>query len=206
MKLSYPYVVNYVYLLYIILLIFTIKLYDHVIIAAIAGLIFLIYFNRFPNLFLTDVTDTSIIKPCAGKLDSIKTINNYLELQWFLALTDIHSQYVPVSGKVISIKRIKGSRFDNTTLKLIPQHTRVTTKIRTKKGAVVTLEQLSGVLTNKIHNFLNIGDHVTIGQPLGKIDMGSRCILTIPLNYYNRKVKNEIVLNKKSSVGTLLFH
>lgn len=180
-----------------------------IIITIILYLIYIIahtIFNRSPDIFDHN-KKCMLLKPCHGVLDHINNIHpdyiNYHHIYWFLNIFDIHIQYVPICGTVVSIENVDGKFHPAYDLDSSHQNERVITKIRDPDGNIVVIEQVAGLLTRKIDNYINVGDKVLAGQKLGKIHFGSRVVLRIPNNYDITKIKEKV--HDKLYPGSILI-
>ena len=100
-------------------------------------IIFLIYFTRDAYIIpINPSFNNTVIKPCDGELIDIIETSEYLSLHWFLSIFDNHTQYVPINGYVIDIKRIKGARYP-ANVKKSNENNKIITTFRTYDNGIV---------------------------------------------------------------------
>jgi len=92
---------------------------------------------------------------------------------------DVHVQRVPISGEVISVERQEGKFLRVTDEQHTKYNFQVITTLKTEIG-IVQVRQIAGFNTRRIKVFLKAGDHVGIGDKLGRIMLGSTVILVLP--------------------------
>lgn len=176
-----------------------------IILIIVVILSFNVYFNRSPHY---NNQQGHVLKPCGGTLIQKMILEfqgqEYIELDWFLGLKDIHTQYIPINGIVKKIERIPG-KYKLATNKIADD---VNYKIRTT--VIITdenkqptthqyiCEQVSGAITPTILNFLKEGQIVKQGDKIGKILLGSRCRLLLPTSLYDiNKITEKINVKTK---------
>jgi len=157
-----------------------------------------VYLN--PNLKQLVGQREVVIQPSSGQQFLVENDGQNLIVHWFLGLHNIHTQYVPVSGTVESVKIKEGDyhlayHFDKS------QHNyKIVTTILTKHHARVQVEQLAGYFTPKIDNYVKANQQVTAGQKLGHIWTGSRVILRLPLSHYSLDQ-----LDLQGNIGQIIY-
>jgi len=138
------------------------------------------YFNRKP---IIDIIPNSnyILSPAFGTIQSIELnsqTNNY-EISIFLSLFDIHSQYYPCDGNVLSIM------YDDTGKYEIANDigkSRDNTKCIILLDNGIQITQLAGMVARTIETVPK--KHAKQGEYMGCIYLGSRVDITIPKNRY----------------------
>jgi phosphatidylserine decarboxylase len=133
-------------------------------------LIFTLFFFRDPERKIGD----GLVSPADGYILDVKD----LKVTIFMSLFDVHVNRSPVDGKIVSIKKIKGSSLP-AFLSGASNNAKEVMKIQTKMGKL-TLERITGFLARRITTYVNKGEKVKKGQRLGVICFGSRCEVTIP--------------------------
>ncbi len=153
------------------------------------------FFYRAPKIVRKDYKETEIYGPCYGIVEAVlhDAEKHQKMISIFLRISDIHSQYYPVSGELISRVKVKGKYKLATSLPSTEQNARTITTISTKHGPVI-VEQISGKLARKISNGpQTIGEDVVAGEYLGRIHLGSRVNIYMPDNYNIIVEKNQYV-------------
>jgi phosphatidylserine decarboxylase len=103
------------------------------------------------------------------------------EVHIFMNFNNVHVNRTPISGKIKSIKYIKGSR--------IPAFMKGS--VRNERNLVVienddvecTVTQIAGTVTRRIVPYIKEGDFVKRGDRIGMIRFGSRVDVTIPSGF-----------------------
>jgi len=162
--------------------------------------IFVIYFNRDAEVIKIDDTKFKniVIKPSDGTLEEIIETEKYIELHWFLGLFDIHTQYIPIDGRVIKVERIEGkyclaknnNKIHKTNKRII---TTMSVKDKINGEGLIMIEQIAGLLTPTITNNLQENQEVKRSDKIGKIYLGSHCVLHLPKTHYKKELIKEKV-------------
>lgn len=159
------------------------------------------YFAKLPYLYLisilllfvilvfyrknTDPIDTRknvITSPCQGKiLKIIKDDDGNLEIVVFLNVHNVHIQYFPCDGILLSQTHKEGEfnpayMFEKTSL-----NERTETVLSTKYGNV-GIFQIAGLVARRIVSFHEVGTRVEKGAPMGLIKFGSQVRVKIPVS------------------------
>ena len=123
-------------------------------------------------------SDGRIYSPTYGTVTKISEMNGMTTLTVFLSPLDVHVQFAPTDGVLISQKYVPGKynlAFDKDSEK----NERLISVFATKYGPI-TLEQVAGFVVRRIVCWKKIGDHVTTGEPFGMIKFGSQVKITFP--------------------------
>lgn len=151
-------------------------------------IVFLCFCLRFLNspdkkLVKQKVQPNMFYSPSSGYIREITTDDTDTTISLFLNVFDNHTQYIPITSNVISIKKFSGL-FAPAFLEHSVNNTRVkTTLYNPKLNFTYTITQITGLLTRRILNFLqtqNQDTPLTPGERLGFIVLGSRVDITIP--------------------------
>ena len=134
---------------------------------------FLFFFFRVPKRGMVSNHKNPILSPCYGTIKDIKEVGDYNHIVITLSLFDPHIQYVPYNG-IVRRKMYKKGEFNMAYMLSKSQHNeRMVTQFDTNIGDI-TVSQIAGMLTRRIHNFLLPLQRVLKGEPLGFICFGSR--------------------------------
>lgn len=173
------------------------RVYLAVLVIAVVAVV-VVYFYRSPNVFDRSKA-CRLVVPCGGRLTRVDGSSVY----WTLNLFDIHTQYVPICGRVVSIERVDGEYHSVLGVDADSENSRVVTTIMDLNGELVILEQLAGMITRKIDNYLNPGQWVWSGEKLGRIHFGSRVILHLPTSYDISRVRR--LVGERLGPGSILI-
>jgi phosphatidylserine decarboxylase len=124
---------------------------------------------------------SAIISPCEGRIMTIDRRHDYIRVATFLGIHNVHVQYAPVSGEIVSVTHKAGEFVPAYFFEKSKYNERVETVIRPAKGSGdVTVVQIAGQIARRIVPFKRPGERVTAGEPLGLIKFGSRVDIIIP--------------------------
>jgi phosphatidylserine decarboxylase len=73
-----------------------------VIVFTIFVILFVLFFNRHPEINIGKINNNEVLSPSYGTIKKIIKSNNRITIIIFLSPLDIHVQYYPIYGKVIS--------------------------------------------------------------------------------------------------------
>jgi len=177
-------IINYSFLFVIIIfLLFILKYYK----TALSFLLFLLYFHRVPNKIIP--INGSILSPAYGTIRELS--NNHISI--FLNVNDVHLQYCPCDGKIISQKYIVGN-YCFAQNQCSDKNSTLETIIDTEFGKI-KIKQISGIIARKIISFKKVGDSIKRGELFGFIRFGSRVDLDFIDTIVNFNVdKNDKVI------------
>lgn len=191
-----------------------------IVLSLIFIIVFQIYFNRQPKPFENHIINPKyVIKPCDGTLVSIKTqsINNinYYTIQWYLGLQNIHSQFLPVEGRIIKIQehKQKSKPYLATDSTKVLNNYQIHTYIQPQDTPPIIVEQISGFLTPSITTnpkFIQLTttrqyskDLFPRGTYLGHIYFGSTVRLHLPTTHYRLNNSN-LKLNQNIPIFSII--
>lgn len=126
-------------------------------------------FFRDPDIKVLPTNGMQILSPADGVVKSIRynPCDNMTVISIFLSFFDVHVQRSPIDGVVRDVQQI----CDNKVMTTI-QHD--------GSDNYVEVIQEGGMVTGEIINFLSVGQHVNVGDKIGKIKMGSHVHLKVP--------------------------
>lgn len=144
---------------------------------------FFIYFYRKPSIqTIRQFNYNLIYSPAFGTIKKVEPLpkTNQLFIAIFLSPLDIHYQYMPIRGTVMSIKHdsigVYHLAFD---LEKSKDNEKMIYEIHTKHGTLV-LYQIAGFLVHRISTDLEVKKTYETGEQVGMIKFGSRVDLLIP--------------------------
>lgn len=142
-------------------------------------LVLLLFFYRPGNARNFGDSPNVVYSPCNGKVVSIERDTQKTRIAVFLNIHNVHVQYFPVDGKIVSVIHKPGSFHPAYMLQKSEFNERMETTLETAHGAV-TIVQISGQIARRIVGFRKPGDKVAKGEPLGLIKLGSRVDIIVP--------------------------
>ena len=142
---------------------------------------------RNPSRIARNLNDLDIISPADGKIVSIVPVeepqflkNRVMRISIFLALPDVHVNWIPVSGVVKYKKNSEGKCLPAFTARASDKNRRVSVGIECKDGFRMTVAQITGFIARRIKCNLTPGQKVERGERYGMIYFGSRVDVFLP--------------------------
>ena len=97
---------------------------------------------------------------------------------------NVHSNKIPISGKIKSINYHQGKFFNASLDKASDKNEKNEVIIMTDDGDEFKVVQIAGLIARRILCYCKIGDSVITGDKYGFIRFGSRVDLFMPNNFY----------------------
>lgn len=131
----------------------------------------------------------SVNAPTDGKIVVIEKVfeKEYLnkeciQISIFMTFFNAHSNWLPVTGKIIHLSHDKG-RFHAAYLpKSSHENERTNIVIETPDGHQILTRQIAGAVAKRIVTYISEGENYDIGDPLGFIKLGSRMDIFVPID------------------------
>ncbi len=168
-----------------------------------------IQFFRYPQRTVVK-NDKVILSPADGKICNIKEFveNEYLkskclQVSIFMSPTNVHINWVPVSGVVTFMKHKDGEFYAAFKDKSAEENERMTTAIKMKDGREIVMRQIAGAMARRIINYVTVGDEVDQATEVGFIRFGSRVDLFLPLNTKLNIKLGQKVIGSQTIIGEL---
>lgn len=117
--------------------------------------------------------------PCDGVVLSVKEHDHQTQVAVFLNIHNIHVQYAPCSGIVQSITHQSGTFHPAFFFEKSQYNERLITTLESAMGNV-RIEQIAGQIARRCVSFLEPGQSVSPGDPMGLIKFGSRVDMWFP--------------------------
>lgn len=105
-----------------------------------------------------------------------------IQVSIFMSFFNAHSNWVPVSGRITHFSHVEG----NFRAAYLPksshenEHTNIV--IETPDHGKILTKQIAGAVARRIITYVNEGEDVHIGSPLGFIKLGSRMDIYLPVD------------------------
>ena len=141
-----------------------------------------IYAHRVPENLKTLKDKNKITSPSYGTVSEISNIEDYTRICIYLALSDVHVQYLPIDGTIID-KKYKPGEFNPAHLiKKGEANERMETYIKPdyNNDSTIIVNQIAGVLARAVINFTHQGEYKNKGELMGIIQFGSRVDIYVP--------------------------
>ena len=167
-------------------------------------ILFSLYFFRNPQRIPPD--NEGFLSPADGKVVQIidvddSEIGNGKKISIFLSIFDVHSQRVPLSGKVLSKQYNPGIfvvAFDNKA-SLNNEH--IVVAFETENGKQYKIKQIAGLIARRILNYMEPDNTVERGQRLGFIRFGSRVDIIVPRDFQIDISLDDVVQGNRTIIG-----
>ncbi len=166
-----------------------------------AGLIFYFFVVRFFRNPIREVIpdDKIIISGADGKVVVIEEVvekeffkDKRKQVSVFMSPTNVHVNWLPVSGKVKYFRHNEGSYFIASKPKSSDENERTTVVVETADKKEILFRQIAGTVARRIVCYAKESKYFTQGEELGIIKFGSRFDLFLPLD-----AKIEVELGQK---------
>ena len=149
--------------------------------------LFNLQFFREPLRFTT-FDSNEVISPADGKVISVEKIkknqNEVIKISIFMNVFNVHSNKIPISGKIKSINYHQGKFFNASLDKASDKNEKNEVVIISDSGDEFKVVQIAGLIARRILCYCKIGDSVITGDKYGFIRFGSRVDLFMPNNFY----------------------
>ena len=158
---------------------------------AVFGILYCIALNfyRCPIRYFADEdTDKIVVAPADGHIVVIEEVeeNEYfhgrrLMVSIFMSLWNVHANWFPVDGKVVSVKHQNGKWHKAWLPKASEENERADTLIETADGTRILCRQIAGAVARRIVTYAKEDEECYIDEHLGFIKLGSRVDVFLPL-------------------------
>ena len=166
--------------------------------------VFALYFFRDPQRIPPNAD--GFLAPADGKIVQIREIeDDELGKAWqisiFLSVWNVHSQRVPLSGKVLSKKYIPGKFFAAFKHKASKDNEQTSVLFEGEKGNKFKIKQIAGWIARRIINYMEPKKNVERGERLGFIRFGSRVDIIVPEKFQLDVSLGDIVSGNQTIIG-----
>ncbi len=160
-----------------------------ILIALLEG--FLLFFLRDPDRIPPE--GDLFLCPADGVVMGIVAEEGWDKIIIFMNPLNVHVQWVPYPGKVVSVEWVKGPA-RAAFLSDASKNDQVITTVETRIGTII-VKQIVGILVKRIQPYIRPGNEIHPGERFGRIIFGSRVELWLPQGKTEVKVqKNQKVL------------
>ena len=166
--------------------------------------LFSLYFFRDPQRITP--TKEGFLSPADGKIVQIidvedEEMGSARQISIFLSIFNIHSQRVPISGRVISKQYNPGIFLIafNHKASMVNEH--MVVFFETENGKRYKIKQIAGFVARRILNYMEPENMVQRGQRLGFIRFGSRVDIILPRDFQIDVSLGDMVKGNKTIIG-----
>ncbi|MGI6573751.1 MAG: phosphatidylserine decarboxylase family protein [Fermentimonas sp.] len=105
-----------------------------------------------------------------------------IQISIFMSLFNAHANWVPVSGKITHLSHVAGNFWAAYLPKSSHENEHTNIVIETPNHGTILTKQIAGAIARRIVTYVNEGEKVPIGSPLGFIKLGSRMDIFLPVD------------------------
>ena len=173
-------------------------------------LLFVAFFFRKPRnrIFLAD--DNAIVAPADGLVVSVDREMEDQNIQTeeikgaiFMAGTDIHINWAPVTGEIDFFRYLPGKHFFARNPKSSSKNERTMIAIKHSTGHSVFVNQIAGFMARRVVSYVKPGAQLNQGSEMGFIKFGSRLETFLPAGSELRVQPGERVVGGVTILGFL---
>jgi phosphatidylserine decarboxylase len=166
--------------------------------------LFSLYFFRDPQRIPPN--NDGFLSPGDGKVVQIidvedAEIGKAKQISIFLSVFNVHSQRVPLSGKVISKTYNSGKFLAAFNHKASLDNEQTVVMFETKSGKMYKIKQIAGLIARRILNYMEPENRVERGQRLGFIRFGSRVDIIVPEEFQIDVSLGDMVRGNQTIIG-----
>ncbi len=182
------------------------------VIVIVAALIFyfrIIYFFRVPNRQFENI-ENSILSPADGEIVAIEEVfeaeylkQNCIQISVFMSPSNVHINWIPVSGKISYFKYHPGKHFIAYLPKSSTLNERTSVGLRLQNNNEILVRQIAGALARRIVCYAKEGMVMNQNDELGFIKFGSRLDVFLPLGTEISVKMKDLVVGGKSVLAKL---
>ncbi len=166
--------------------------------------LFSLYFFRDPQRIPPN--NDGFLSPGDGKVVQIidvedAEIGKAKQISIFLSVFNVHSQRVPLSGKVISKTYNSGKFLAAFNHKASLDNEQAVVMFETESGKRYKIKQIAGLIARRILNYMEPENRVERGQRLGFIRFGSRVDIIVPPEFQIDVSLGDMVRGNQTIIG-----
>ena len=166
--------------------------------------LFSLYFFRDPQRIPPN--NDGFLSPGDGKVVQIidvedAEIGKAQQISIFLSVFNVHSQRVPLSGKVISKTYNSGKFLAAFNHKASLDNEQTVVMFETESGKMYKIKQIAGLIARRILNYMEPENRVERGQRLGFIRFGSRVDIIVPPEFQIDVSLGDMVRGNQTIIG-----
>ncbi len=127
--------------------------------------------------------------PTDGRIVAIEKVfekdffnDERIQISIFMTFFNAHSNWIPVSGKIIHVSHVPGNFHAAYLPKSSTENEHSNILIKTPEHGTILTKQIAGAVARRIATYVKEDEDVHIGSPLGFIKLGSRMDIFLPLD------------------------
>lgn len=152
-----------------------------------AAWVVVLNFYRCPKRYFEHDTTGIVVAPADGKVVVVEEVeeNEYFHdrrvmVSIFMSLFNVHANWFPVDGKVISVTHRDGNFHKAWLPKASEENEHADVMIETPEGERVLCRQIAGAMARRIVTYAKAGEECYIDEHMGFIKLGSRVDVYLP--------------------------
>ncbi|MCM1483705.1 MAG: phosphatidylserine decarboxylase family protein [Muribaculaceae bacterium] len=162
-----------------------------IVFSSLSLVIFLLVLNFFrsPRRHFTGNRDRVVVSSVDGRVVALEETfesevlnRRVIQLSVFMSIFNVHANWFPVDGEVVSVKHHSGRFLSAYLPKSSTDNERSTIVIRTRTGQEVLVRQIAGAIARRIVTYAEPGEEANIENHMGFIKFGSRVDIYLPLD------------------------
>lgn len=159
---------------------------------AVFGTVWMVVLNFFRcpiRKFGDENTENIVVAPADGKIVVVEEVdeNEYFHdrrimVSIFMSLFNVHANWFPVDGRVLSVKHVDGNFHKAWLPKASEENEHADVLIEASNGQQILCRQIAGAMARRIVTYAKNEDDCYIDEHLGFIKFGSRVDVYLPLD------------------------
>lgn len=145
--------------------------------------------------------DSNVYSPCHGTVIGITHKDGYIVVCIFMAVTDNHDQFYPVSGEIESVTYDRTGKFQIANSLHKSRYNEKCIHMINSIHGKFRVDQIAGLVARRIVWYRESGP-VQAKQMLGRILLGSRTDIYIPVEYTDRSISDGTRIEIATAAGT----
>ncbi len=155
----------------------------------VSTILFLLILNFFRSPYRRFPYDSEglVIAPADGTVVAIEEVDENeilherrLQISIFMSIFNVHANWFPVNGTVMSVSHQDGRFFAAYLPKSSNENERSAVIIRTRSGIDVLVRQIAGAMARRIVTYAHEGETCHVDEQMGFIKFGSRVDVFLP--------------------------
>lgn len=146
-------------------------------------------FFRSPRRHFTGNRDHVVVSSVDGRVVALEETyesevlhRRVIQLSVFMSVFNVHANWFPVDGEVISVRHHSGRFMSAYLPKSSTENERSTVVIRARSGQEILVRQIAGAVARRIVTYAEPGETANIEDHMGFIKFGSRVDIYLPLD------------------------
>lgn len=162
-----------------------------IVFSSVSLVIYLLVLNFFrsPRRHFTGNRDHVVVSSVDGRVVALEETyesevlhRRVIQLSVFMSVFNVHANWFPVDGEVISVRHHSGRFMSAYLPKSSTENERSTVVIRARSGQEILVRQIAGAVARRIVTYAEPGETANIEDHMGFIKFGSRVDIYLPLD------------------------